>query len=169
MMQQAFSFFIDELSKPRSLRKGFVRKRKNPFSISDARINELYDKYFSSLLPNNESFHFEVESADFEEIVYLLRVHFQLWIEIEGYYITIYQDFPERFRIIKDVDTENHPHTPIPIPKGTIMELGTESFGVVNYNNGITLTGKILVENLRVSSNLKPYLQINYPFIEPVS
>ncbi|MDM9630246.1 hypothetical protein [Robiginitalea aurantiaca] len=165
-MQFPFTFFLTEISKPKDLRKGFTRKRKNPFSISDARINDLYDKYFSTLSPNNESLRFEVESTDFEQIVYLLRVHFQLWIEIDGYQITIYQDFPERFRIIKDVDTENHPHTPISIPKGTIMELSENAYGVVNYSNGIPLTGKILTEAEGVTIAQNPFLQINYPFIE---
>jgi hypothetical protein len=163
-----YKSLIGELEKPRSMRMGFARKRKKPFSISDDRINELYGKYFSELSLNNRTFRFNVESTDFEEIVYLLRVHFQLWIEIKGNSLRLYQEFPERFMVTKAISKENHPHTPISIPEGTPMELTTDPFGVVNYGKGIPLTGKILIDSLTISNALKPFLQIDYPFIKAI-
>jgi hypothetical protein len=163
---RAFISLIEEINEPKTVRKGFIKKRKHPFSISDVRINELYDTYFPGLSLNHKTFSFEVNPNDFEEIIYLLRVHFQLWVEIEGNTITIYQEFPVRFRIGKAVHKENHPHTPISIPAGTVMELSANSYGVVNYSNGIPLTGKILTESDNPNSTLNSSLQINYPFIE---
>lgn len=167
-MNQGYKKLVSELEKPHVLRKGFNRKRRNPFSISDVRINALYDKYFSVISLENHRFTFIVEDSDFDEIVYLLRVHYQLWIEIKGFSITFYREFPKRFKLTREVNSSNHKYTPLSISQETVMELTEDPYGVINYNNGIPLTGKILIESDEVSPVTKPYLQINYEFLKAI-
>ena len=162
-MKTSYKLFIDELSKPKSLRKGFKRNRKRIFSVSDFRINELYDQYFSLISLKSDTFRFIIEDSDYDEIVYLLREHFRLWIEINQLEIIIYRDFPERYKIIKEVNKENHWFIPTTISKGTIMYLSKDHYGVVNWLNGIPLAVKEHKNEMEVN----PVVQINYDFIIP--
>ena len=34
------------------------------------------------------------------------------WIEVEGFNITLYKDFPQQFEVIKEVNKYNHYFTP---------------------------------------------------------
>jgi hypothetical protein len=158
--------FIEEIQKPKSLRKGFIRKRKQPFSISDTQINQLYERYFSPLMAEEKTYTFNVNVEDFEMIVYLLRVHFQLWIEIEGNNITILKDFPRRFRLTQEVKPENHWFTPKSFPKGTILYYGLDHYSVCSRAKGIPLSETPPNRELNI---ITPVVQINYDFIEVVN
>ena len=68
-MKEGYKKLVSELEKPPVLRKGFIQKRKNAFSITDAHINELYDKYFTVIPIENSSFTLTIEESDFDEIV----------------------------------------------------------------------------------------------------
>lgn len=161
----SFYEFFEQLSKPRVLREGFPHKGSDPFSIADARTNELFDKYFSKLPLTSKSFRFKVDSLDFDDIVYLLRVHFQLWIEIEADSITIYREFPQRFRLLEEVSAKNHWYTPKTLPKGTILYNGEDFYAVCNRSKGIPLSE--IPPNKELNMN-RPVVQINYDFIEVV-
>jgi hypothetical protein len=158
-----FISLIEELNKPRTVRKGLIQNRKNPFSISDSRINELYDRYFTNLSLKDKSFSFIANTEDFEEIIYLMRIHFRLWIEIEGLRIKIFREFPERFRVISEVNSTNHWFIPKTYPKGTILYYGDDPYSVCNRDKGIPLSEESPKDN---SSRLCPIVQINYEFIE---
>ena len=159
----AFKLFVKHLSRPYNERKGFIQKRKQPFSISNERINELYDRYFPIIQSNHQSISFKVKLKDFDEIVYLLRVHFELWIEIKGNIITIFKDFPERFRLIEEVNVKNHWFTPNTFLKGTILYYGLDHYSVCNRTNGIPLSEEPFTKEL---GRIRPVVQINYEFIE---
>lgn len=161
-MERAFLYFLEELKKPSVLRKGFTRKRKHHFSISDKRINELYDRYFSDLSIKNKSFSFKLNPKDFDEVNYLLRVHFRLWIAIEEQSVTIYREFPERFRVTQEVNPENHWFTPKSFAIGSILYYGEDHYSVCNRLKGIPLS-EILTSKDR--KEIRPVVQINYDFI----
>ncbi|MET6989178.1 hypothetical protein [Sediminicola arcticus] len=165
MKNLQFLNFVDELNKPRLLRKGFTKKRKSKFSISDERINDIYDTYFSPIIIKENKFTTRVSENDFDEILYLLRVYFKVWVEIDNREITIYQDFPERFKIIKEVNKENHWFTPKTISIGTIMHFSKDHYGIVNFMNGLPMSETASPKSSLV---LTPILQINYSFIKPM-
>ena len=165
MNNYSFQELIKEVSKQRPQRKGFTQNRKTKFSISDRRINELYDRYFSELSINNRSFTFIVNAKDLNEVIYLLRAHFQLWIDIEELKIIIYQEFPERFRVIKEVNKENHWFTPKTFAKGSMLHYGEDHYSVCNRINGIPLSELAPRKDLEKN---RPVVQINYDFIEVV-
>ena len=157
--------FKNFINKEINERTGFVRIRKNHFSISDERINELYHRYFSNIAVENKEFNFKVYQEDLEELVNLLRVHFQLWIEIVADSITIYREFPRRFRLLEEVNAKNHWFTPKSFPKGTILYYGLDHYSVCNRAKGIPLSETPPNREL----NINPLVvQINYDFIEVI-
>jgi hypothetical protein len=161
----SFIQIYKEVSRPNILRKGFHHKRKEQFSISNERINELYDRYFSNLSPRQKQFTFQVLPKDLGEILYLLRVYFQLWIEIQEHIIIINSDFPKQFRLTKEVNSNNHWYTPKTLPQGTILYYGEDHYGVCNRSNGIPLSEMPPNKELNL---YQPVVQINYDFIEVV-
>jgi len=159
----SYSTLIAEINNVKKERNGFACKRKQPFSITDFRINELYNRYFSKLSMKCQEFTFSTLPEDHDELLYLLRAHFQLWIGIQGHSITIHQEFPRRFRVTREVNPNNHWFSPKTFPMGSILYYGKDHYSVCNRNKGIPLS-EIAPSN--ESEVRQPVVQINYDFIE---
>lgn len=161
-----FENLVNEVFKKRIDRKGFEYKRKSFFKIYDNRINELYDKYFNKINLEENSYTFNYHNKDLEDLLFMLRCHFKLWIEYSTTKITIYKHFPKQFKIIKKVTKENHWFTPEVFKKGTILFYTESNYGTVNLLNGIPLSKSLKpIEG----TNIIPSTQINYEFIAPIS
>ena len=102
---------------------------------------------------------------DRQKILFLLRVYFGLWIEIDKNQIKIFKRFPEKFKIIKEVNKSNHYFTPKVFLKGTIMYSVKAAYSSANKMNGVTLW-----DNLKTVEGTKivPSVQINYEYINPI-
>ena len=83
---------------------------------------KLYQTYFRhlSFIANEE---IKVSKEDKDIVIFLLRVHFRQWIELDGFNITVYKDFPQKFEVIKEVNKYKHYFTPRTFVEGEVLEL----------------------------------------------
>lgn len=160
-----FEKLIHEVHKIKKDRKGIHFKRKPIFKIDNDKINQLYDKYFAKINIEENCYTFTYNKEDLEELLILLRVHFQVWIECSKTQITIYKHFPKKFKIIREVNKKNHWFTPEVFKIGTILYYtGSNNYGSTNLLNGIPLSKSLIpVEG----TNIIPSTQINYEYIVP--
>lgn len=150
------------------VKNGIKRKissRRLKLLVSIEEFNLLSKKYFLDLNTDIKTFDFNVEASDKENILFILRVYYGLWIEIKELSITIHSEFPEKFELIKEVNKSNHYFTPKTFPKGTIMYSVGSAY---SSSNGIS--GTSLWDNLNTieGTDLIPSVQINYDFIKPI-
>ncbi len=150
------------------IKNGIKRKissRRLKMHVSVEEFNLLSKKYFDGLKPDIEIFNFNIEASDKDNLLFILRVYYGLWIEIKELSITIYSKFPEKFELIKEVNKSNHYFTPKTFPKGTIMYSVSSAY---SSSNGIS--GTSLWDNLNPieGTDLIPSVQINYGFIKPI-
>lgn len=150
------------------VKNGIKRKissRRLKMQVSIEEFSLLSKKYFDGLEPDIEIFNFNIEQSDKDNILFILRVYYGLWIEIKELSIKIHSKFPEKFKLIKEVNKSNHYFTPKIFPKGTIMY----SVGSA-YSSSNGLSGTSLWDNLNPieGTELIPSVQINYDFIKPI-
>ncbi len=139
-------------------------KRKYKRIITFDTLSKLYQTYFRNLsFKANEEI--AVSEKDKDIVSFLLRVHFRQWIEIEGLNITVYKNFPKKFKIIKEVNKYNHSFPPRKFLTGEVLFYGNSVYGSCNFLNGIPL-----------AESLEPFegttiivtTQINYEYIKPI-
>ena len=144
-----------------------IKSRREGKKISPDKFCILVERYFNDL-PTNKNFKFKYNQNDIDDLLFILRYEYNLWLEISKTEIEIYNNFPEKFILINDVDKTNHLHTPKSFLKGTIMYFFSDSGGYssCNWLNGIPLWHN--KEDV-YDHGLRPSLQINYDFIKRVS
>ncbi len=142
-----------------------ISSRRLKMQVSIEEFDLLSKKYFSDLKKGIEKFNFKVEPSDKDNILFVLRVYYGLWIEINELSILIYMKFPDKFVLIKEVNKSNHFFTPKTFYKGTIMYSVSSSY---SSSNG--LLGTSLWDNLNTieETDLIPSVQINYDYIKPL-
>jgi hypothetical protein len=155
---------VNEVNKMKNDRKGLHFKRKPHFKIDDVRINQLYDKYFNKINLKENCYTLAYNEEDMNELLVLLRCHFKLWIEYTNIQITIYKHFPIKFKIISEVNKENHWFTPEVFKIGTILFYAENNYGTVNLLKGIPLSRTLTPIK---GTDIVPSMQINYEFLMP--
>ena len=143
-----------------------ISSRRLKMKVSPENFYFLSKKYFIGLDTNNEKFEFTVEPDDKDSILFILRVHYGLWVETNKLSITIHAKFPDKFILIKEVNKSNHFFTPKTFPKGTIMYSVNSTYSTSNGLFGTSLWDDL---NPIEGTDLIPSVQINYDFIEPVN
>ena len=120
-----------------------IKSRRERKKISPEKFYILVERYFNNL-PPNKNFKFKYNQNDLDDLLFILRYEFNLWLEISEKEIEIYNNFPEKFILINDVDKTNHYHTPKNFSKGTIMYFLSKSGGYssCNWLNGISVFNK---------------------------
>lgn len=162
-MDKSYLAFLKMLQTPPLERKAIRYKRKVKYEISVERLNALVNRYFKNF--DNEIIKktILVEMTDTEDVLFLLRFHFRMWIEINNTSMTIFRNIPARFKIIKEVNRENHWFVPKTFEVGQIMYFKSHGYSSANWLNGIPLAEFLTpIENTDIISTT----QINYGFIE---
>jgi len=144
-------------------RKISSRRLKMEVSIEDFRM--LSKKYFLELKKDIDEFEFKADPKDKNNILFILRVYYGLWIEVNELFITIHSKFPEKFVLTREVNKANHYFTPKTFPKGTIMYSVSAAYSSSNGMSGTSLWDNL---NPIEGTDLIPSVQINYDFIKPV-
>ena len=138
-------------------------KRKYKRIITFDTLLKLYQTCFSYLsFKANEEI--TVSKDDKDIVIFLLRVHFRQWIEVQGFSITLYKDFPKQFEVIKEVNKCNHFFTPRTFLVGEVLIYSNSVYGSCNFLNGIPLA-----ESLEpvAGTTIIATTQINYKYIKP--
>lgn len=138
-----------------------LRSRKENKTITSDRIYELNKLYFKNLSKNQNN-SITVRSNDLDDILFILRVRYHLWLVVKDNRIIIYKNFPRNFIAIKDVNKLNHPHVPKPFKKGTLLYFNSSNYGTCNWLNGIPLWD---CKDDILEQGLLPSCQINYDYI----
>jgi len=138
-----------------------IKSRRGKKIITPEEFSIIVKSYFLNL-PNKGNFKFFFDENDRDNLLFILRYHYQLWLEVWNNQIEIFREFPEEFQIIKEVNKSNHPHTPKTFKKGTKMYYNSSSYSTINWLNGIPLWDN---KNEEVGNGLKPSCQINYNYI----
>lgn len=134
--------------------------RKNSFRLSVDQFKLFSKKYFKDF-NSDQNFRFTVDKEDFETMILLLRLYYNFWIIINDFQIEIYQEFPKKFLIIKEVNFQNHPHIPRIFKLNEYMISAVNFYGTSNWEKGIPLMSEI-----DMNTGLNNYsCQINYEFI----
>ena len=141
----------------------YRNKRKDAYSLSPDRLLNIYQNYFTDV-PCRGNYIFKFSKNDKNDLLFLFRVYFKMYVELNDDLITIHEEFPKYFKILKEVNTKNHRHTPKTFVKNTIMYLSTNVYGTTNYLNGIPLAESL--EPLQ-GTDIIPTTQINYQYITP--
>ena len=138
-----------------------IKSRRGGKIITPEEFSIIVKSYFLNL-PNKGNFKFFFDENDRDNLLFILRYHYQLWLEVWNNQIEIFREFPEEFQIIKELNKSNHPHTPKTFKKGTKMYYNSSSYSTSNWLNGIPLWDN---KNEEVGNGLKPSCQINYNYI----
>tara|TARA_B110000977_G_scaffold184578_1_gene248493 strand:- start:1155 stop:1643 length:489 start_codon:yes stop_codon:yes gene_type:complete len=157
---------FNKLIKERDL--GLKRKitsRRLKLKISIEEFADLTTKYFLDLKSDENIFKIKLLEQDKETLLFILRVYYKLWIEVDEYSIKIYNSFPEKFTLTKEVNKSNHYFTPETFKKGTIMYSISGSYSSANRMAGVPLWKNL--EPIE-GKDLIPSVQINYSFITPL-
>ena len=138
-------------------------KRKDAYSLSPDRLLNIYQNYFTNI-SHTGNYMFKFSKNDKNDLLFLFRVYFKMYVELNDNLMTVYEEFPTCFKILKEVNTKNHRHTPKTFVKNTIMYLSTNVYGTTNYLNGIPLAESL--EPVQGTDSI-PTTQINYQYIKP--
>ncbi|MGC6284838.1 MAG: hypothetical protein ACON4X_04210 [Polaribacter sp.] len=138
-----------------------ISSRKEQIIISIDEFNLLSKKYFKNIR-KDKNLVINFEEYDKENLIFILRWYYNLWIDIRENYIEVYTSIPDKFEIICEVNKLNHPHTPKTFKKGTKMYFNSSSYSSSNWLNGIPLWDN---KDEEVIEGLKPSCQINYNYI----
>ena len=162
-----FEQLTHEILKSKKDRKPIRYVRKLKYEITKDRLNYLFDEYFLQITDEAHYQSFFFRDDDLPALMVILRYHFRLWIEFDEYhnFIRVYKTFPSKFKLIKEVNKQNHWFTPKVFKKGAIMHYTDNSYGTANRMNGIPLS-----EDLKTieGTELIPTTQINYEYISPI-
>jgi hypothetical protein len=138
-------------------------KRKDAYSLSPDRLLDIYQSYFTNINQTG-NYTFKFSKNDKNDLLFLFRVYFKFYVELNDNLMTVYEEFPKCFKILKEVNKKNHRHTPKTFVKNTIMYLSTNVYGTTNYLNGIPLAESL--EPVQ-GTDIIPTTQINYQYIKP--
>ena len=138
-----------------------IKSRKEKKIITPDEFSILVKSYFLDL-PDVGNFNFTFKEFDRENLLFILRYHYRLWIEVWNNQIEIFRDFPKEFQIIREVNKSNHPFTPKTFKEGTTMYFSSDS-SLCNWLNGIPLWDD---KEEVLEYGLKPSCQINYRYIQ---
>ena len=137
-----------------------IKSRKVGKSITPEEFSILVKSYFLNL-PEVVNYKFTFKEFDRENLLFILRYHYRLWIEVWNNQIEIFKVFPKEFQIIKDVNKSNHPYTNKKLKVGTVMYFRGDS-SLCNWLNGIPLWDD---KEEILEYGLIPSCQINYEYI----
>jgi hypothetical protein len=132
------------------------------FSMTD--FDYFKETYFSSLI-TNDCIKILDSNKDKKIIIDLLRLKYNIWLEIDEFSIIVSKELPSAFKVIKSINNHNHFYTPKEFSIDSILYFSnTGSYGNCNWKKGIPLW-----ENLNVieGTTIIPYVQIDYEYIEP--
>ena len=132
--------------------------------VSVEEFSELAKKYFNNLNDNN--YKFIVEDGDKNNVLFILRSFFSLYVKVNNSSIEVFKNFPKKFILLKEVNKSNHHFTPKTFPKGTIMYSVKPAYSSSNRMNGIPLWHNL--ETIE-DTELIPSVQINYDYICPTT
>ena len=138
-------------------------KRKDAYSLSPDRLLNIYQNYFTNI-SHTGNYMFKFSKNDKNDLLFLFRVYLKMYVELNDNLMTVYEEFQTCFKILKEVNTKNHRHTPKTFVKNTIMYLSTNVYGTTNYLNGIPLAESL--EPVQ-GTDIIPTTQINYQYIKP--
>ena len=138
-----------------------IRSRKLQKEISIEKF-EIYAKTYFNYLPTEGNFKFTFKSKDLEDLTFILRYHYRLWIEIWNNQIEIFENFPKEFHIVKNVNKSNHPHIPKEFKEGTIVYLVNDNYSTCNWFKGIPVWDNL---NNDKKNEITPSCQINYQYL----
>jgi len=138
-------------------------KRKDAYSLSPDRLLNIYQNYFTNI-SHTGNYMFKFSKNDKNDLLFLFRFYLKMYVELNDNLMTVYEEFPTCFKILKEVNTKNHRHTPKTFVKNTIMYLSTNVYGTTNYLNGIPLAESL--EPVQ-GTDIIPTTQINYQYIKP--
>ena len=137
-----------------------IKSRKEKKIITPDEFSILVKSYFLNL-PETGNFKFTFKEFDRDNLLFILRYHYRLWIVVWNNQIEIFRNFPKEFQIIKEVNKNNHPYTDKTLKEGTIMYFRGDS-SLCNWMNGIPLWDD---KEEVLEYGLKPSCQINYEYI----
>ena len=158
-----FNSFFDSIQA--GLKKDIKSRRLN-MKISVKEFNELSKKYFKNLNDKADRFTFTVEKMDKNNILFILRSYFNLYVEVKKNSIEVFKNFPKKFILLKEVNKSNHYFTPKVFLKGSLMySIKKPAYSSVNRMRGVPLWN-----NLKIIEGTKivPSVQINYEYIDPI-
>jgi len=140
-----------------------IYSRRDDISVSIELFDMLSKKYFHSI-KKGQNLNIEYDENDKQTLIFILRWYYNLWIYINKNQIRVYSNFPKEFKIIKEVNKSNHPHTPKTFKKGTKMIFSSSKYSTCNWLRGIPLWDN---KEDRFYGGLKPSCQINYEYVKP--
>lgn len=165
MRSKSYLAFLKIIETPSLERKTIRYKRKVKYEISIERLEELVSTYFEDFDDETVKKTINVKQADIEDVLFLLRYHFRLWIEVDSTSITVFKNMPAQFKIIKEVNRENHWFVPKTFEVGQVMYFKSHGYSSANWLNGIPLAESLTpIEG----TDIIPTTQINYDFIEVI-
>ena len=132
--------------------------------VSVEEFSELAKKYFNNLNDNN--YKFIVDDDDKNNVLFILRSFFSLYVEVNKSSVKVFKNFPKKFILLKEVNKSNHHFTPKTFPKGTTMYSVVPAYSSTNRMNGIPLWHNL--ETIE-DTELIPSVQINYDYISPTN
>lgn len=138
-----------------------IKSRREKKIIGPEDFSIIVKSYFLNL-PEEGNYKFKFEEHDRDSLLFILRYHYQLWIEVRNNQMEIFREFPEEFKIIKEVNKSNHPFIPKTFEEGTTMYFRIDS-SLCNWLNGIPLWDN---KEEVLKYGLKPSCQINYGYIQ---
>ena len=153
-------FFLNEDKLRRAIK---IRQNRLRYVITTDRISNLLEGYRPQLDEFEKPYiTFCYKDQDLSTWMVILRYHFKLWVEIssESNLLHVYKRFPESFLVTKEVNKQNHRHVQEMIQKDTILYPAEDTYGVVDWLNGIPLS------EYSESGKDAPYTQINYDYLK---
>ena len=141
-----------------------IKSRRLKMKVSVEEFSELAKKYFNNLNDNN--YKFIVDDDDKNNVLFILRSFFSLYVEVNKSSVKVFKNFPKKFILLKEVNKSNHHFTPKTFPKGTTMYSVVPAYSSTNRMNGIPLWHNL--ETIE-DTELIPSVQINYDYISPTN
>ena len=154
--------FLNEFEILLNKKQSISYNRKPCYYISSKRLFYLFEQYYIKIDINSD-FSFVVIEFDKNDILFLLRVHFKLYVELNENVIKIFKCFPTKFQIIKDVTPHNHWFAPKSFLKGKILYYKKDLYKTANLMNGIPLSEELSTFD---SDVFVPTTQINYEYFK---
>ncbi|MCF8274956.1 MAG: hypothetical protein K9I95_14110 [Flavobacteriaceae bacterium] len=163
-----FEQFQKELSKDKNKRRPIKFGERLNYVITKDRLNYLLDGYFRGLYFEEDYISYNYLEQDLPALLVIVRHHFKLWVEFDssGNFLNVYKIFPKVFKVIKEVNKENHTFAQESFEPGSILYLAEDNYETVNWLNGIPLTRSLEKEE---GINITPTIQINYGYIKSYS
>ena len=78
-------------------------KRKDAYSLSPDRLLDIYQSYFTNINQTG-NYTFKFSKNDKNDLLFLFRVYFKFYVELNDNLMTVYEEFPKCFKILKEVN-----------------------------------------------------------------